>query len=105
MVIQQSVRRMVKNFIGYSGHVTGCLGCGDNYIWKKFHEIIYNDLGDGMIPYCEECHNQLSIERKKELVSQLVDKWRKSEKADRNFLSIERQAHDAVMTESNLLTG
>lgn len=72
--------RFERNLNGMRNHFSWCMHCHDTWDWKKPHHIFvenYKDRGaiGGAFPYCEECSGIVSVERKKELVTRLVNWW------------------------------
>jgi hypothetical protein len=70
-----AIARIHRNREGIRNGYGWCKHCHDTWDWKDSHTIAWPGGYAGMFPYCEECHAVISIERKKELITQLVNEW------------------------------
>lgn len=72
--------RAFKNIRGKAKGISGCARCGDNWDWKKEHQIPYQHDAKGrvqglMFPVCEECYQKISPEERMEYCVQLWKSW------------------------------
>lgn len=74
---KKETERIRRNLNGIRNHFGWCGHCFDTYDWKKPHpiNISYHGQERGMFPYCRECNRVIPNERKKELVTRLVNQW------------------------------
>lgn len=83
-VVLRFIRNMKGNLVGYSG----CSHCGDRWNWKEEHIIPYDDRGSGMFPFCEECYQKLSPQKRYDYCMELWDRWgQPADKVDFNMIS------------------